>query len=218
MWEMDTKNRKTVNSVEMYKNLPLYSVFILVLMITSAYFEHLFPCHFQRLLRQNMYVKHFFGFLTLLFFVVLLLPIESKSLSHIFKISVPLYLWFIIFTRTSLYFFVTILVLLAITYLIYLHINDLKEVYSTMIESYQKKSLMEKIKWYEQVDRMFYILISVLMVIGWLLYMGEKKYQFRKDFSYLTFLFGDTTCPRSSSSEIPFSTSVKYIFANPKKI
>lgn len=212
------QRRNSLNVFDVYTNLPLYAVFILVLIITSAYFEHLFPCHFQRLLKNNIYVKHFFGFLTLLFFVVLLLPTENKSLYHIFQISIPLYVWFIIFTRTSLYFFVTILVLLAVTYLVYLHIMDIKEINNSEIDTYRKSLLNDEINMCEKINRMFYILVTVLTVMGWLLYMGEKKYQFRKSFSYWTFLFGDTKCPANSSSEIPFLTSLKYIFADASKL
>lgn len=53
----------------MFKILPVYPIFILLLIISANYLADLFPCRLRELLENNIYVKHLFGYLTLLFFV-----------------------------------------------------------------------------------------------------------------------------------------------------
>ena len=43
-------------------SISIYSIFILFLIISTNYLGELFPCRVQKLLSQNVYLKHIFGY------------------------------------------------------------------------------------------------------------------------------------------------------------
>ena len=78
------------------------SLFILYLVISSNFFPQTFSCRLQQLLNSSMIVKHLFGFMTLLFFVVATNTKKDITSFNILLISVAIYLWFIISTKMHL--------------------------------------------------------------------------------------------------------------------
>lgn len=99
------------------KIAPIYSIFILFLIIASNYIGELFPCRVQSLLDTNIYLKHFIAFLTLLFFVVLTDPYQEYRFSKIFTDSIKLYILFLLFINTNRNFFVISLIIAGILYI-----------------------------------------------------------------------------------------------------
>ena len=99
------------------KLLPIYPIFILLLIISSNYLADLFPCRLQHLLSNNIYIKHLFGYLTLLFFVSITLDNIGSSVSELIKNSFILYIYFILLTKSNKYFFIAICLILAVIYL-----------------------------------------------------------------------------------------------------
>ena len=49
------------------------AIFIFLLIISGNYLGNLFPCKVQEQFENNIYLKHFLGYFTLLFFVILTL-------------------------------------------------------------------------------------------------------------------------------------------------
>ena len=49
---------------------PYNTLFIIYLLISCNFLANLFSCNLQQLLSENMYVKHIFGFLTMLFCII----------------------------------------------------------------------------------------------------------------------------------------------------
>ena len=177
----------------------LYTLFVFFLIISSNYLGELFPCKVQQILHNNVYWKHLFGFLTLLFFVVLVDPFESPSLVETLVKSIGLYSIFILLVNTNLYFFFTALVLLSGIYMISLYKNY-REKYNEKTES-----------WIEPLNNGLYLLFFVCLVIGFLVYLGEKKIEYKSKFNYATFLFGKSQC-RSWSPNTTFGKSLKAAF------
>ena len=48
------------------------NVFVLYLVLAGQFLDPLFPCHSKRLLENSMLLRHVLGYLTLLFFVVII--------------------------------------------------------------------------------------------------------------------------------------------------
>ena len=97
--------------------LPLYSIFILILIISAGFLTELFPCKLQRVLKENIYLKHFFCFLTMIFFVVLTTALKDQNVLVIIKKSIALYIIFLFFIKTNFNFFIVIMILTGILYL-----------------------------------------------------------------------------------------------------
>ena len=58
------------------------ALFIFVLIISGNFLADLFPCHIQNLMKNNIYMKHLFGFMILYFLTILTFP-ELKSIKGI---------------------------------------------------------------------------------------------------------------------------------------
>jgi hypothetical protein len=162
------------------------SLFILYLVIASNFLPQTFSCRLQELMNTSMVAKHLFAFLTLLFFVVLSNAKESITPGNIALISLGIYLWFIMSTRIHLSVWIGLIILLGTIYLLQLFETNLKEKKqssnATTIENIQ---LTKKILTY---------LSLAITIIGFIIYLGEKKLEYGNDFSIVTFILGNPKC------------------------
>ena len=161
---------------------PLYALFIFFLIISSNYLGELFPCKIQHVLSENVYWKHFFAFLTLMFFVVLVDPIQSFSLAGTVGTSIFLYIVFLLLINNNVTFFLMSIACLAAIYVLNL----------------KKKETEEYASWIDTINDSLYVVFAMCVLTGFFVYMGEKKIEYKKRFNYLTFVFGKPSCRRSS--------------------
>jgi hypothetical protein len=189
-----------MNPSDFQKDIPLFTVFILILIISANTLLPLFPCKFQSLLRDNMLMKHLFAFITMIFFVVLSAPIDDKK--NIFFKAMLLYVFFVFVTKTNYIFFIIILILLAFSYLTILHKNDKKQ---------NENKTDNELIIYDNSLFILYILIIILTFIGLFIYMGEKKIEYKNKFKYFTFFFGKPVC-KENSPDVPMLKALKSAF------
>ena len=125
-----------------------------------------------------MLVKHLFGLFTMIFFVVLSSGIKDKNILKLVKTSFLLYILFILISKTQIYTFYIILIFLGLTYIV----NIIKENEKENIneEKENDKLINEKINNYEYIMYVLYILIIITTIIGLILYIGEKKIEYKK--------------------------------------
>jgi hypothetical protein len=185
--------------------LDIYSLFILILIISANFLAQLFPCKFQKHLKENMILKHIFGLFTIVFFVLLSAPLDDKSLYNIFSKSIMLYIIFTALTKVQIFIFYIILALLMTTYIIILQKNYIKQTIKDAKQENEGKENEGKenegksnIVYYDTILYWMYILIIILIVIGLLVYMGEKKIEYNKNFTYITFFLGKTVCKNNT--------------------
>lgn len=173
-------------------DVPLWNIFVLFLIIASNYIGELFPCRIQDYLSNNVYLKHFISFLTLLFFVVLTdTSLVKKKFMEIFISSLKLYFLFLLLINSTKKFFIFALFILAIIYIIQLikkdYIND--ENVPEETENYKNIILVEKA---------LFVLFYIVLVLGFIIYLGEKKIEYKNKFKYMTFIFGKPSCKGKS--------------------
>jgi hypothetical protein len=187
----------------------IFCIFIFILIISANFLAELFPCRLQYTLRSNMYLKHLFGLFTMIIFVVLSSGIENKNIFTTVYLSGFLYILFILITKCQIYSFFIILFLLGITYVV----NLLKqhEIENTNKESTEQKSNKEQINIYDTILFVAYILIFFFIIVGIILYMGEKKIEYKKKFNYITFFIGKSIC-KGESTKVPMLESFKNAF------
>ena len=187
-----------------FTEIPIWNVFVLFLIIASNYIGELFPCRIQSLLVNNVYLKHFIAFLTLMFFVVLTdSSSQQKEFKLIFTDSLKLYVLWLFLINNDKKFFVIALILLGIIYIIQLIKNDFKEKIN------KKKNIEyneEILKYTLNIEKIIYYIFFIVLIIGFIIYMGEKKIEYKNKFSYFTFIFGKPSCKGKSPD-------VKYIEA-----
>ena len=187
----------------------IFCIFIFVLIVSANFLAEIFPCRLQYLLRNNMFIKHVFGLFTMIFFVVLSSGIKNKNIFNITTSSFLLYILFILITKCQIYVFYTILLFLGITYII--HLVKQEEIESSEKESNEKDSNKEIHSIYDNIIHVLYILIIMFAILGVIMYMGEKKIEYKKDFDYFTFFIGKPLC-KGKSPKVNVIESFKNAF------
>lgn len=206
--------------------IPLYTIFIFILIISANFLAQLFPCRFQKALNNNMYIKHIFGLLTMNFFVTLTLPEFESSLYETFKSSLALYLLFVVITNVDTVIFYIVVFLLGVSYLIYLNKNVIQKKIDAIKDTTNKTDraldqnisvetdpiLNHQLQYYHSVSHYLNIISMALIAFGFIVYLGKKKYEYKKDFRYIEFLFGHPTCV-DDSPNVSYMQAIKYAFS-----
>lgn len=180
--------------MDISEKLPLYSVFILFLIIASNYIGELFPCKMQNILVENVYLKHFIAFLTLMFFVVLTDPFIGTSFNKIIENSFKMYVVFLLLINNNKNFFILAIILLGVNYLLNLKKNDLTNLVENEKDEDQINTLKNQLEMINQINNYLIYIIVIIIIIGFIIYMGEKKIEYKDKFSYFTFIFGKPSC------------------------
>jgi len=170
--------------------IPLHAVFAFFLLIFANYLARLSPCRIQKLFNSSIILKHFFGFLTLMFFVELVDKDHPKTFISMLTLSMLLYGIAIILMNTHVYFFLFSLIILACLYILNLEGKELHDISLAK----KKNDTLEKYNLHEMLHNILYILFFISTSIGFLIYMGEKKLEYKDKFNYINFLFGTANC------------------------
>jgi len=215
------------------EKIPLYSIFVLILILSGGYVIQLIPCKLQKVLESNIYIKHLFAFLTLLFLVTLVDPFDkdNNNIKIVIYRSIILYLFFIFIIKTNYKFFIAIIVLLAFKYLMLLYKNQLLDENNKEKDKIEEKNKNDKdnkdIKDINNnkkiidntkklanitiIENTSFSILCILILIGFLSYYGEKKKEYGNKFNIFTFIFGKPNC-RYTPEKIHFLESLKHVF------
>lgn len=176
---MDT----VLRTFEFFKNPEnLMAVFTMVLIVSGNYLAELFPCKIRYLLSNSMILKHLFGFFTLIFMVTLTMPDLKKS-NDMLLLSAGLYLVFVFLSKVHYMFWLAIVGSLMIFYL-----NQ------TFIDKLKGKEFDPIKKAFGITQDILKLVMIFLFIIGFSIYLNDKKLEYGKNFSYVTFLLGKTSC------------------------
>jgi|LakMenE01Jun11ns_1017448.scaffolds.fasta_scaffold9230093_1 hypothetical protein len=173
---------------------------LLFLTISGNFLAPLFPCQVQELFTTSIFHKHILAFFTL-FFAIVLANNEINNLKLLFRKTILLYLLFILITRMDKNFFLLFLFILAAKYLLEKQIEDLsKEIPEEVLNNYNK------------MNKMLQYTLIIIGIIGFLIYLGEKKYEYGADFDFTTFIFGKTICKGTKLKNTSYLNSLRYLF------
>ena len=176
------------------------TVFILILF--GNYLGELLPCRVQKMMKNNIYLKHLLGFMTLMFFVVITMP--ELFAENVLLSSITLYIYFLFFSKTYYVFWLAIFFIFAAIFMISM-------VYKQRIEKgVHKKQENKEIYDYMRIGLV--ALIVLLTVIGFLVYLGNKKREYGKKFNFVNFLFGNPICKDTSPQIKSYIEEIKFAF------
>ena len=195
-------------------NIPIYTIFILILILSGGYIIELIPCRLKKLLTENIFMKHFFCLLTLIFFISITDSSNNdKKLNQIIIHSLLLYIIFMFVIKTQYKFFVAIMILLAIIYLLKIKDDEIKKDIEN--ENNHKKMNIEKYIKLQytllKIKNILKIITLILTLIGFSVYLGQKKYEYKDKFSYITFLLGTYKC-KNTFNDPSIVKSLQYLF------
>lgn len=110
--------------ISIQDNFPIYSVFLLILIISGAPLFELFSCKIRSLF-ENIIFTHLLAYLTLVFFIVITIPTREKHILKIIPQSTILYAFFLGLIKTSAFYFVSILGIITTIYILVLYKAEL---------------------------------------------------------------------------------------------
>ena len=155
-------------------------LFIFYVTLGGNFVAQLFPCQVQKLFTENIYYKHFLAFFILFFAIILTSEKSEKITSVIFSKTIVLYALFIILTRMDKNFFLMFFFILCIKFII---VNEYTNTRDAVLK--EKYDILNK--------GLNYALICI-GIVGFILYYGEKRYEYGKRFNFSTFLLGKPVC------------------------
>jgi hypothetical protein len=172
-------------------SLDLHGIFLLILIVSCNFLTNLFPCGVQKFLTNNIYAKNFFGYLSMIFFVVLSSSTTDFTIKNVIVEPFILYLGFMVITKVNITFFMIIVSMLFLIYLLSLKKKSIK----TNIGKKGAKQLTPKeLKIFTDLDLFLNVTCIFTIIIGVLVYIGQKKYELGNKFTILKYLIGDMDC------------------------
>ncbi len=190
-----------MNLLEFAPNL--IAIFVFVLIVSGNYLGELFPCRVQKIFNSNMYVKHTLGFLTLLFFVALTIP-ELKEQENFLGYTTLIYLWFIMMAKCYYTIWFIVFGLVGLLYVM--------QMYKETKEKKDGEGGSQDMAMLKQAEKVVIVTTFVMTVLGFLVYMGAKKREYKNKFSYLQFIFGMPSCKGQSPSFPGYLTLLRNAF------
>lgn len=181
-----------------FMDFDINPLFIFYVTLGGNFVAQLFPCQVQKLFTENIYYKHFLAFFILFFAIILTSEKSEKITSVIFSKTILLYALFIILTRMDKNFFLIFFVMLCIKFIT---VNEISNTHDAILK--EKYDILNK--------GLNYALICT-GIVGFILYYGEKRYEYGKRFNFSTFLLGKPVC-REFIIPTNYSRNLKYAFS-----
>lgn len=159
-------------------------LFLLILTVMGNFLGETMGCQIQRMLSRNMVVKQFV-LLCLIYFTISFTGSFGENPYEVLQKSFFLWIFFVMFTRTNIWFASITFILLAVLYVLETFIT-----YHTKEKDGKERVVM--LETYKA--RLMYVTIGIT-ILGFLLYL-YKQYNEHRNFNILTFVFGKSVCSR----------------------
>ena len=160
------------------------AIFLLLLAISGNFLAETLGCQTQNLLRNNQFVKQI-----LIFFVIYFtLGLSSKKPVNPMKelkFAFTIWILYIMFTKTNIYFSISIFILFSINVIVQNYIDY----YQSLGDN--KKQL---VKMLTKIHKTINTIIIILLLIGFVDYFLKQYKEYKNDWSSLKFIFGKTEC------------------------
>ena len=183
------------------RDLPIYSVFMLLIIVSTNYLGELMPCNVRNLMASSVFLKHIFAVLTMIFFVMLTDPDRNVTFNQIVHDSLILYLIFLGLIHCNALFFMVAVVLLFIGYVLHIKRREIiDDLYHEEIKEDEERDdalvdkASRKLRALTKMNTITNYTVFGVIVIGCLIFMGEQKMRHKGKFSYLAFIFGEPEC------------------------
>jgi len=162
------------------------NLFVLYLVLAAAYIQPLFFCNAGTDMGNSMVARHLVAFLTLTFFIVVADSEldDTMPFATVLMTSGLIYLWFLVSSKMTANWWLVLAVLLASIYIIDLYDEN------------QPKKAKAKLDFKPIKEGIIGVALA-LTLVGFLIYVGEKKLDYKSDFSYTTLLLGTKECKRT---------------------
>lgn len=158
------------------------SIFLMLLALSGGYVAETLGCKTQKILTENMYLKHIV-IIMLVYFTSSVFS-EDKNPNENMKTTLLIYTFYLLFTKMNIYFTLAVFAMLGINYIL-----------STYVKYYEKEEIEEERReLFRDYQKKLTIGVAVLVITGFTLYATDKYKEYGNKFSLKTFLFGVLKC------------------------
>ena len=183
--------------------IPLFSV-LLIIIYYAADITKLLPCRYREK-SDNILYQHICVILITIFTILIFDDLSQLNILQIIKKTIIIYLLFILITKTHHNIFITIIILICITYIVKLRRDEI------LIELKNKKD--PKYEKFEYISgfvlNSLIIFITLLTIVGVFFYYTEKKIEYKKKFDIIKFIFSTNKC--RGGKRIPIKRTINYL-------
>jgi hypothetical protein len=179
--------------------IDLRALFTLFLLIGVNFLDDLYSCRIKDVMRNSMIAKHIVAFLTLHIFVTLTSK-EGKEEAFIgnIKKSVVVYLMFLISTRVRYEFFWIFVVGLLVYYAGSLYVERHEGTLEKLPSDLERRTIERRIKQLNEYLSYLLNFLLVVLAVGFLIFLGEKRAEYGERFDFGSFMVGDLVCGKDS--------------------
>ena len=165
----------------------LKGIFLIVLGVCGNFVAETLGCKTQKLLSENMFAKQFVILLIVYFAIDFTTSDEPIHPLENMKLSLFIWIFYLIFTKMSIRFTMLLFILLTVLYVIstfvtYYDSIENNEQYKPFISTYNNN-----------ITYILYIFCAIVAV-GFGLYFNKQYKEHHKNWSTITFLFGKPSC------------------------
>lgn len=183
--------------------IPLFSV-LLIIIYYAADITKLLPCRYREK-SDNILYQHMNVILIIIFTILIFDDLSQLNILQIIKKTIIIYLLFILITKTHHNMFITIIILICLTYIVKLRRDEI------LIELKNKKD--PKYEKFEYISgfvlNSLIIFITLLTIVGVFFYYTEKKIEYKKKFDIIKFIFSTNKC--RGGKRIPIKRTINYL-------
>jgi hypothetical protein len=169
------------------------------LWLLFGFFSSLLGCDLQRLVSQNMYVKHFLAFVCFFFLITILDAGNKAGVLHIWFKSLLVYVLFVMSTRSKVWASLTAVGLLILDQTLKMHLGYLQAQEST--DSSPDSNTSRNIKILETSRDVIFVLLVFVIIAGFVHYYFYQKADKGSKFDTRLFLLGVTECQQKLSGK-----------------
>ena len=180
------------------------NVFVLFLVLAGGFLQPLFPCNTTKLFTESKALRHILGFFTLIFFVVVSDTEldDYMPLGTILTTSAIIYLWYLLASKMTANWWLVLVTLLGSLYIINLYEERTKN---------EDPLVLSRLNTTKDVILGASLFITLF---GFLIYLGEKKLDYRGKFNYSDFFLSTPAC-KGTPTILPYWTSFQAAFMEP---
>ena len=178
------KSKKKKDEIHTAIDSVLKGVFLVLLALYGNYIAETLGCKTQKILLENIYLKHLLIFMLIFFATDFTYPGIDLSPISTFKYALIIYIIILMCSRMNMNFTITTFGIATLIYITIIY-----------IDYYNTKPNNELIiKKLEYIKKFLTVIGLVIIVTGVLLYYKEKKKEYKEIWSLITFIFGKTKC------------------------
>ncbi len=159
---------------------------LLLLLISGNFLGESFNCKTQKLLKNNMIIKHVIIILTVFFTLDFNYESDIKFSKMLLE-TLAIWILFVLFTKMNYKFTITVLFLTIIQYMIYTQVKRIKN---------KNKTENKYIEYLDKFNNYLLYFIIFIILIGSTHYYLDKRNTYKKSWSSMKFLLGTPYCKK----------------------